>query len=134
MKLCRFASLFFDGTVITGKFCVGVPLNNQSIYLSKVQGRVRSEHCNKCAVFSVASPHTHVVSHSFPWWLHASENPSSILCVVSGHLCAFLSIKTYFQALFILLCQIKHYHTIPYHTIIVFPFLPLFFTANVSSS
>ena len=31
---------------------------------SKVQGRVRSEHCNKCAVFSVASPHTHVVSPS----------------------------------------------------------------------
>ena len=42
---------------------------------------------------------------SILWWLHASENPSSILCVVSGHLCAFLSIKTYFQALFILLCQ-----------------------------
>ena len=34
------------------------------------------------------------------------------LCVVSGHLCTFLFIKTYFQALFILLCQIKHYHTI----------------------
>ena len=46
------------------------------------------------------------------WWLHASEYPSSILCVVSGHLCAFHLIKTYFQALFILLCQIKHYHTI----------------------
>ena len=29
-----FESLFFDGTVITGKFCVGVPLNIQSIYLS----------------------------------------------------------------------------------------------------
>ena len=26
-------ALFSDGTVITGKFCVGVPLNNQSIYL-----------------------------------------------------------------------------------------------------
>ena len=48
------------------------------------------------------------------WWLHVSENPSSILCVVSGHLCTFLFIKTYFQALFILLCQIKHYHNIPY--------------------
>ena len=46
------------------------------------------------------------------WWLHASENPSSILCVVSGHHCTFLYNKTYFQALFILLCQIKHYHTI----------------------
>ena len=34
MKLYRFAFLFFDGTVITGQFCVGVPLNNQSIYLS----------------------------------------------------------------------------------------------------
>ena len=34
MKLYRFESLFFDGTVITGKFCVGVPLNIQSIYLS----------------------------------------------------------------------------------------------------
>ena len=34
MKLYRFELLFFDGTVITGKFCVGVPLNNQSIYLS----------------------------------------------------------------------------------------------------
>ena len=32
MKLYRFELLFFDGTVITGKFCVGVPLNNQSIY------------------------------------------------------------------------------------------------------
>ena len=31
---CKFELLFFDGTVITGKFCVGVPLNNQSIYLS----------------------------------------------------------------------------------------------------
>ena len=28
----RFALLFFDDTVITGKFCVGVPLNNQCIY------------------------------------------------------------------------------------------------------
>ena len=34
MKLYRFALLFFDGTVITGKFCVGVPLNIQSIFLS----------------------------------------------------------------------------------------------------
>ena len=34
MKLYRFELLFFDGTVITGKFCVGVPLNIQSIYLS----------------------------------------------------------------------------------------------------
>ena len=51
--------------------------------------------------------------YSPSWWLHASENPSSILCVVSGHLCTFHLIKTYFQALFILLCQIKHNHTIP---------------------
>ena len=34
MKLYRFELLFFGGTVITGKFCVGVPLNIQSIYLS----------------------------------------------------------------------------------------------------
>ena len=34
MKLYRFELLLFDGTVITGKFCVGVPLNIQSIYLS----------------------------------------------------------------------------------------------------
>ena len=34
MKLYRFELLFFDGTVKTGKFCVGVPLNIQSIYLS----------------------------------------------------------------------------------------------------
>ena len=34
MKLYKFELLFFDGTVITGKFCVGVPLNIQSIYLS----------------------------------------------------------------------------------------------------
>ena len=33
-KLYRFELLFFDGTVLTGKFCVGVPLNIQSIYLS----------------------------------------------------------------------------------------------------
>ena len=32
MKLYRFELLFFDGTVFTGKFCVGVPLNIQSIY------------------------------------------------------------------------------------------------------
>ena len=32
MKLYRFALLFFDDTVLTGKFCVGVPLNIQSIY------------------------------------------------------------------------------------------------------
>ena len=44
------------------------------------------------------------------WWLHANE-ASSILCVVSGHICAFF-LKTNFQALFILLCKIKHYHTI----------------------
>ena len=37
MKLYRFALLFFDGSVITGKFCVGVPVNNQSIYLSIYQ-------------------------------------------------------------------------------------------------
>ena len=34
MKLYRFTLLFFDGTVITGKCFVGVPLNIQSIYLS----------------------------------------------------------------------------------------------------
>ena len=33
MKLYRFELLFFDGTVITGKFCVGVPLKHP-IYLS----------------------------------------------------------------------------------------------------
>ena len=34
MKLYRFELLFFDGTVFTRKFCVCVPLNNQTIYLS----------------------------------------------------------------------------------------------------
>ena len=24
------------------------------------------------------------------WWLHASKNPSSILCLVFGHICTFL--------------------------------------------
>ena len=41
-----------------------LPVSLNSRRSSKVQGRVRSEHCNKCAVFSVASPHTHVVSPS----------------------------------------------------------------------
>ena len=49
----------------------------------------------------------------FAWWLHASKNPSSIICVVSGHLCTFIFIQIYFLALLIILCQIKHYHTIP---------------------
>ena len=57
------------------------------------------------------------------WWLDASENPSSILCVVSGHLCTFLFIKTYVQALCILSimsnktlpCHAMPYHTISYH-------------------
>ena len=66
------------------------------------------------------------------WWLHASENPSSILCVVSGHLCAFLSIKTYFQALFILLCQIKHYHTIPYYSLFKSIYLFLYIIITMS--
>ena len=43
------------------------------------------------------------------WWLHASENPSSVLCVVSGHLCSFLFIKTYYS--------IMSNKTLPYHTI-----------------
>ena len=30
-----FELLFFDGTVLTGKFRVGVPLNIQSLYLFK---------------------------------------------------------------------------------------------------
>ena len=34
MKLYKFELLFFDGTVLTGKFCVGVPLNILSIYLN----------------------------------------------------------------------------------------------------
>ena len=42
MKLYRFESLFFDGTVITRKFCVGVPLNIQSIYLS-IRLRLRKD-------------------------------------------------------------------------------------------
>ena len=33
MKLQRSELLFFDGTVLTEKFCVGVPLNIQYIYL-----------------------------------------------------------------------------------------------------
>ena len=31
------------------------------------------------------------------WWLHASENPSSILCVVSGDLCTFFLSKSIFR-------------------------------------
>ena len=80
-----------------------------------------------CSIFCLIGRPNMVLLHlvsdyviiSTSWWLHASENPSSILCVVSGHLCGFLSIKTYFQALFILLCQIKHYHTIPYFRVFV---------------
>ena len=41
-----------------------LPVSLNSRRSSKVQGRARSEHCNKCAGFSVASPHTHVVSPS----------------------------------------------------------------------
>ena len=50
------------------------------------------------------------------WWLHANENPSSILSVVSGHLCTFLLIKTYVQTLFILLGLCQKNITIRYHT------------------
>ena len=42
--------LFFDGIVITGKFCVGVPLNIQSIYLSMIVERLSDR-----SIF-------------FPWW------------------------------------------------------------------
>ena len=37
--------LFFDGTVLTGKFCVGVPLNIQSIYLSWVEHNLHFPTC-----------------------------------------------------------------------------------------
>ena len=47
---------------ISQRFLFLLSLNSRRS--SKVQGRVRSEHCNKCVVFSVASPHTHVVSPS----------------------------------------------------------------------
>ena len=43
MKLYRFELLFFGGTVITGKFCVGVPLNIQSIYLSILVAEVQAQ-------------------------------------------------------------------------------------------
>ena len=36
MKLYRFELLFFDLTVLSGKFCVGVSLSIQLIYLSTV--------------------------------------------------------------------------------------------------
>ena len=52
----------------------------------------------------------------YVWWLHASENPSSIICVVSGHLCTF-----FYQNLLsgiaysIMSNKTLPYHTIPYH-------------------
>ena len=36
MKLYGFELLFFDGTVIIGKFSVGMPLNIQTIYLTEL--------------------------------------------------------------------------------------------------
>ena len=47
MKLYRFALLFFDGTVITREFCVGVPLNNQSIYLNLKKIVITPTHINR---------------------------------------------------------------------------------------
>ena len=37
-EIIRFALLLSDGTVLTGKFRVGVPLNIQSIYISILFG------------------------------------------------------------------------------------------------
>ena len=38
-----------------------------------------------------------------------------VFYVWSPDIFVFIFIITHFQVLFILLCQIKHYHTIPYH-------------------
>ena len=49
------------------------------------------------------------------WWLHASENPSSILCVVSGHICTYF----YHNPFSGIVYSIMSNKTLPYHTIIV---------------
>ena len=45
------------------------------------------------------------------WWLHASENPSSILCAVSGHICTSLY-QTRFSGI---VYSIMSNKTLPYH-------------------
>ena len=46
MKLYRFELLFFDGTVLTGKFCVGVPLEIQYNYLTMIVASYTDERLN----------------------------------------------------------------------------------------
>ena len=44
-------------------------------------------------------------------WLHASENPSSILCVVSGHICTYF----YHNPFSGIVYSIMSNKTLPYH-------------------
>ena len=64
-----------------------------------------------------------IFEESTNWWLHASDNPSSILCVVSGHICTFLY-QTPFSGIVysinIMSNKTLPYHTIPYNTIPAF--------------
>ena len=47
------------------------------------------------------------------WWLHASENPSSILCVFSGHICTYF----YHNPFSGIVYSIMSNKTLPCHTI-----------------
>ena len=47
------------------------------------------------------------------WWLHASENPSGILCVVSGHICTYF----YHNPFSGIVYSIMSNKTLPCHTI-----------------
>ena len=84
MKLYRFALLFFDDTVITGKFCIGVPLNNQSIYLylSIYFCLTLSLHCANVIVDRGC------MLHGLTWGLSSvislSYYPSNVLITVEG--------------------------------------------------
>ena len=49
--------------------------------------------------------------YNFSWWLHAIEDPSSILCVVSGHIC-IIFIKTLFLG--VVHSDLSN-KTLPYH-------------------
>ena len=76
-----------------------------------------------------------VVYNQKPWWLHASENPSSILCVVSGHICTYF----YHNPFSGIVYSIMSNKTLPYHTIICLIYYPVvvkktYFSVSVSVS
>ena len=65
LKNCMLSSSSCHQTVVfhlSTQDCFAVSLNFERS--SKVQGRARKMHCSMCAVFSVARPHSHVVSPS----------------------------------------------------------------------